>query len=834
MMATTTINPMKVTGNWYWIKAGGLIELGFFMFFSIIFAYPLHKFLKHSKYGFAAAPTYTSVMSTTNHNDNTSNQQRQTTLLSCETTISLRKEFKKVLRYNLTLSVAASLTSFLTLWFWPSPRKHDQRWFIALIDYCVAVLTTFAMSGRNRKFLHYYFSSCRCHQLTDYCYCSMCFRNTNDNDPLRNRQLMVRADSCDLQPNFHHIKNVAARTFCCILNKQICICVLKKKHKSELHLFLQTTFCSVNVRFKSNRTKSSFETKKKGNAIIFQIENINKPSIHSQKMSYTRICVTIDSKEYQLEFISLTIETLRQQVIEASNSGQQGSELIKITDDNACDIETSQQLQQAVADGRLRFIACFQPKKIVSKSDIDQLFERGDIQPVSINYCDNYYLPPNLQYQPMDDKKNDIQMETNGNVETLDFKKHWNRGWRKANVEAVKMVNTMLNKKEQGLIVVAKNLFEWQKIANPDLIKTYHNSFLFRLLVNNDKVNKKQFREYCVYTMKDKLLHLDGLDVDGNVYAINCEIQSQENINVTTQFYVTKDTIIDQKLKKLISPIQWNTKIHYEIPLKIQEIEDKEENCSGKQLFDDAIVHLQNYLQLSIEMFGVNNHYVAIAYNLLAIAYYHKGQNSKAIEYNEKALKLLLHIFGMKCVFVAQLYENLGVTYKNNGRHDKAIECYMNSLNIGLELFGENNTDVAASYNSLGHVYHNKGHFDDAIQLYEKALKIRLDIFGNNHDDVANSYNNIGNAFYRKEQNEKAIEYYEKALTIRKTIFGNSRQSVGDSYWNLGLAFKQKGEKKVACKYYNEAWKLYSVSLGEWHVTTLGAKEKVKELYEDL
>ncbi|ETO20778.1 hypothetical protein RFI_16440 [Reticulomyxa filosa] len=367
-------------------------------------------------------------------------------------------------------------------------------------------------------------------------------------------------------------------------------------------------------------------------------------------------------------------------------------------------------------------------------------------------------------------------------VESLDVKKHWNRNWRNLNVEAAKMVEQLLNKNEHGLIVVASNTSNQKKMEDDFSLSTQLNAY---------QAEKVEFGKYSMYVIKSRLIILDRVCIDGNVYAVNCEIQCKKKCNITTQLYCTADAIIDEKLKESILPIQWNTKMHHDIPIQLKDLEDKGKSCLGQTCFYDGIKHLENHLKLSMNTFGPTHRLVSISYNLLGTAYSGNRQYNKAIKFYEQSLKIVLDNFGTNCDFAAQLYQNLGNAYESKSAFDKAIECH------------------------------------------EKSMKIKLETFGSNHASVAVSYYNLGGIYFRQRYFDKAIEYDKKALTIRKQIFGNTSKCVGNVCWNLGANFQLKGYKRTACEYFEQAWMVYSVTLGDWNESTLRAKKQIKALKEE-
>ncbi|ETO10596.1 hypothetical protein RFI_26781 [Reticulomyxa filosa] len=513
--------------------------------------------------------------------------------------------------------------------------------------------------------------------------------------------------------------------------------------------------------------------------------------------------------------------------------------------------------------------------KQVIKNACDQSLEADVEQTIHITHFTNIYLSPSILMNDNDDTKNATESMGNNTLDILSLKRHWGSQWRKVSAEATKRVEQMRNKNEIGLVIVAKNTYEWKTMININSNKINDNSLpLFSMLINDNTIEKKLFGEYWLYVIKRKLIIFDEINIDGNIYVIDCEFQYKSNFKNLQQIFVTKNAIIDQQLKKSIKIIQWDVKLHHDIPIQLQDFEDKEKICTTEKNFNDSLIYLQKYLQLAINTFGLKHPYVAIAYNMIGIVHYYKKDFINAMEFYEKSLKIIIDNFGENYAFVSQLYHNIAIVYEDKNDFNKAFEYHENALNIRSKLFGDNHNGVADSCDYYGNALCDNGNYSKAIEFYQKALKIKLDIFGINDENVGNLYNNLGFAHEKLTKNEKAIECYETALkirlaifgtnhievakvysnlgniydeeekyeqsircyeqslNIRKFLFGNINRSVGVAYWNLGYAFKRKGEKKTACKYYENAWKVYTLLQGEWNSETISAKENVKQLQE--
>ncbi|ETO00443.1 hypothetical protein RFI_37001, partial [Reticulomyxa filosa] len=152
----------------------------------------------------------------------------------------------------------------------------------------------------------------------------------------------------------------------------------------------------------------------------------------------------------------------------------------------------------------------------------------------------------------------------------------------------------------------------------------------------------------------------DNVNIDGNVYAINCKIECRENVKISMQFFISKGTIINYKSQKCIFPIEWNTKIHHDIPIKLFDLNNKANYYLLKKKFTKAIVYLQKVIQIANDTFDIEHLYVAALNDSLGVIYLKIGQYDKSIEYCEIALKVRLTIFGTSHIDITISFYNLG------------------------------------------------------------------------------------------------------------------------------------------------------------------------------
>ncbi|ETO27891.1 hypothetical protein RFI_09245 [Reticulomyxa filosa] len=390
--------------------------------------------------------------------------------------------------------------------------------------------------------------------------------------------------------------------------------------------------------------------------------------------------------------------------------------------------------------------------------------------------------------------------------------KHRNKYWKLANMEATKMVEEMMRHEEQGLIIVANNIPQLMKPIDESLPK---DQLPFSMLVNSSDMYKKEFDTYWVCCIKKEWVILDYINIDGNVYVVDCHIQGIGTIDM--QVFVTDHGKVDPCLELINPSILWNTKFHHDIPIQIQGLIDKGQQCTDIILFDDSISYFQQALQICIGILGNAHPDVSDLYSYLGDNYDNKGDYDKAIECYEEALKIRLNCLGTEHPDVATSYCNLGATCYNKQDYKKAAEHHCNALDIRLNIFGNNHIDVATSYQHLGNSCFKNGQYDKAIKNYQKAVTIRLNLTGKNNYEVAKLYDDLGSMHVCIGSYLRAIQDYEEALNIRLSIFGMKHVDVAKSYEYLGDSYVHMGEYEKSTECHEKALKIRLDLFGNIH-----------------
>ncbi|ETO34869.1 hypothetical protein RFI_02218, partial [Reticulomyxa filosa] len=134
-------------------------------------------------------------------------------------------------------------------------------------------------------------------------------------------------------------------------------------------------------------------------------------------MTSFKAYVNAEGKAHMIILQELTMKHLKQQVIQVTRPKKIDEVLLTIVDGDGWQIETDESVIHAFKKDPVYFTIQVQSEDISKMKENEQLTREKEEIP-----------------------------------EPLDFKKHWNKFWRKCNVEASKIVEQMIHSNEQGLI----------------------------------------------------------------------------------------------------------------------------------------------------------------------------------------------------------------------------------------------------------------------------------------------------------------------------------------------------------------------------------------------
>lgn len=256
----------------------------------------------------------------------------------------------------------------------------------------------------------------------------------------------------------------------------------------------------------------------------------------------------------------------------------------------------------------------------------------------------------------------------------------------------------------------------------------------------------------------------------------------------------------------------------------------------NRQELDSTIV----YSQLSLENLNPveKQRRDVDSYNLLANAYYYKGDLNTAIKYYLKIAKLLED--GGNPLHLGYLYSNIAVLLGETNNDDKQIEYLQKSYklldenkderfiatiasNLGLGYYHKQDTvnayrwsekalelselsnDLLAKTQAYLTLSFVEKSLDKSLQYAEQAVQYADELQDKTHQ--ARAYYRYANILNQLEQPEKALQYAEQSVSIAQEI-GDGITLPKASYIAATITYNQ-GQKERAADYYRvyATWK---------------------------
>ena len=149
---------------------------------------------------------------------------------------------------------------------------------------------------------------------------------------------------------------------------------------------------------------------------------------------------------------------------------------------------------------------------------------------------------------------------------------------------------------------------------------------------------------------------------------------------------------------------------------------------------DTAIVEIQSAINIHPKY--------ANAYERLAMAYYRRGDNNKALENYYKAIEINPNM--------ARTYSNMAIIYFNNKMYQEAIDLYIKAVYY--------DPSYSDAYFNLGSCYGLQAKYDLAILNFNKALEFDP-ANANIYSYMAMTYTNMGDKATADQYNQKAEEF---------------------------------------------------------------------------
>jgi serine phosphatase RsbU (regulator of sigma subunit)/tetratricopeptide (TPR) repeat protein len=186
----------------------------------------------------------------------------------------------------------------------------------------------------------------------------------------------------------------------------------------------------------------------------------------------------------------------------------------------------------------------------------------------------------------------------------------------------------------------------------------------------------------------------------------------------------------------------------------------------------------------------IDNYSLSDIYTNIALVYLDLRKYSSAESYLFKALKIDKKRKDSK--FIGDTYNNIGTIYKNQKNYKKALNYFNKSLyyrKISNDTLG-----LPSTLTNLGSVNIQIGNYKEA----QEQLYSALDLFHKNNDIFGNAlvYNCLGDLNIEQKNYKEAISMFNKSLKIAHK--NNMKSYISYSYKWIAFAYeKQKNYKKA-------------------------------------
>lgn len=201
-----------------------------------------------------------------------------------------------------------------------------------------------------------------------------------------------------------------------------------------------------------------------------------------------------------------------------------------------------------------------------------------------------------------------------------------------------------------------------------------------------------------------------------------------------------------------------------------------------------------------------------------------------------ECVRIRKKLHGGDHIDVARALYSLGYTHERFRKdYRRALRCFEESLRIRINLVDTNNDETARCYLHLG-TAHSALHADaKAFFCYDKAVSLCK---GMNDPDISIMEDAIvgrGHALLARGKAQEALVEYERARNERlERIDEETSKEIADICLSEASALEMLGREDEALSRLSQALDMYKESVGEDHIGTAGAFQRLSELHLEM
>ena len=222
---------------------------------------------------------------------------------------------------------------------------------------------------------------------------------------------------------------------------------------------------------------------------------------------------------------------------------------------------------------------------------------------------------------------------------------------------------------------------------------------------------------------------------------------------------------------------------------------------------EKALFHLEKGYKMYCELYGSDNHEVAVSLSNLARAWLNMNDSDQAKSLYSKSLKTLRKLGGRADEdVIARNLNALGEIYMNNKEYDEARQLFMECLSARVNLYGERHVDSVAAMKNLSVLAYLTGSYDEAHTICYTARAIQIDIDGTDATvQAAALTGHLAEISRVLGKISDAEVFYKDAVALYRKIYGDNHPSVS-------LQLNNMASMLFSCNRYSEAEILYESS----------------------
>ncbi|MFH2002548.1 MAG: serine/threonine-protein kinase [Planctomycetota bacterium] len=251
----------------------------------------------------------------------------------------------------------------------------------------------------------------------------------------------------------------------------------------------------------------------------------------------------------------------------------------------------------------------------------------------------------------------------------------------------------------------------------------------------------------------------------------------------------------------------------------------------GLGLFDPALAHLAQSLEIREGLFGKDHDATLASMNGLATVNRRLGRHAEARALYSETLERSRALHGDENPVTLVALHNLALITKDLGQYDEAIALQQKVVNASRKILGDEHPDTLRAKNNLATTYMMTGDFAEAEALLKEVLEIKRRVMGEEHPSTLSTMNNLAVTYKNMKNYSEAEKLQRENLEIQHRVMGEEHPDTLDSTYNLAIMMLEQGKLDEAEALHRKAFDIRRRTLGESHPATRNSMSYLAIIY---